>query len=67
MRAARRRHRKADPLASPAAVRSVCNALRGRMQDVIPPGEKELIRFLNAVRHVERRPATDTQRGRPPR
>jgi hypothetical protein len=66
MRAARRR-RKADPLASPAAVRSVCNALRGRMQDVIPPGEKELIRFLNAVRHVERRPATDTQRGRPPR
>lgn len=37
------------------------------MPDVIPPGEKELIRFLNAVRHVERRPATDTRRGRPSR
>ncbi len=67
MRAARRRHRKADPLASPAAVRSVCHALQGRMPDVIPPVEKELVRFLNAVRHVEGHPATDTPRGRPPR
>ena len=37
------------------------------MPDVIPSTEKELIRFLYAVRHVERRPSTDTPRGRPPR
>jgi hypothetical protein len=36
------------------------------MPDVIPSSEKKLIRFLYAVRHVERRPMTDTQRGRPP-
>jgi hypothetical protein len=35
------------------------------MLDVIPSSEKKLIRFLYAVRHVERRPATDTTRGRP--
>jgi hypothetical protein len=37
------------------------------MPDVIPSSEKQLIRFLYAVRHIERRPTTDTQRGRPPR
>ena len=67
MRAARRRHRKIDTLASPAAVRSVCLALRERMPETIPASEKHLIRFLNAVRHVERRPASDTKRGRPGR
>jgi hypothetical protein len=35
------------------------------MPDVIPSSEKRLLRFLYAVRHVERRPATDTRRGRP--
>ena len=65
MRAARRRPRTVDPLASPLAVRSVCHALRDRMPDVIPSHEKQLIRFLYAVRHVERRPTTDTLRGRP--
>lgn len=34
--------------------------------DVIPSSEKGLIRFLYAVRHIERRPTTDTRRGRPP-
>jgi hypothetical protein len=34
---------------------------------VIPNSEKQLFRFLYAVRYVERRPATDTLRGRPPR
>ena len=67
MRAGRRRGRTADPLASPPAVRSVCHALRDRMPDVIPASEKQLIRFLYAVRHVERRPATDSPRGRPSR
>jgi hypothetical protein len=37
------------------------------MPGVIPNSEKHLIRFLYAVRHVERRPATDTKRGRPSR
>jgi hypothetical protein len=37
------------------------------MPGVIPNSQKHLIRFLYAVRHVERRPATDTKRGRPSR
>jgi hypothetical protein len=37
------------------------------MPDVIPASESQLARFLFAVRHVERRPATDTKRGRPSR
>lgn len=67
MRAARRRRRTADPLASAAASLSVCYALRVRMPDVIPSAENELMRFFYVVRHVERRPVTDTPRGRPSR
>ncbi len=67
MRATRRRRREPDPLASPEAVRSVCRALREQMPEVIPSSEKHLLRFLYAVRHVERSPATDTKRGRPSR
>lgn len=67
MSATRRRRRTTDSLVSPQAVRSVCQLLRDRMPDVIPDCEKKLIRFLYAVRHVERRPATDTKRGRPSR
>lgn len=37
------------------------------MPDDIPASENQLSRFLFAVRHVERRPATDTKRGRPSR
>jgi hypothetical protein len=37
------------------------------LPDVIPLSEKHLIKMLNAVRNVERRPASDTQRGRPSR
>jgi hypothetical protein len=37
------------------------------MPDIIPASENQLARFLFAVRHVERRPATDTKRGRPSR
>jgi hypothetical protein len=37
------------------------------MPGVIPSAEKELIRFLYAVRHVERRQTTDPSRGRPSR
>lgn len=67
MRATRRRNRKPDPLASPIAVRDVCIRLRELMPDLIPSRERELMRFLHAVRHVERHPVSDTKRGRPPR
>ena len=67
MRATRRRRRTPDPLATPGAVRAVCRLLRERMPDTIPSSEKHLARFLFAVRHVERRPASDTNRGRPSR
>ena len=67
MRATRRRQRIPDSLATPEVVRAVCQNLRERMPDLIPSSEKHLLRFLYAVRHVERRPATDTKRGRPPR
>ena len=67
MRATRRRQRTPDPLARPEAVRAVCEELRSRMPGVIPNSERQIVRFLYAVRHVERRPATDTKRGRPSR
>lgn len=67
MRATRRRHRTPDPLATPTAVRALCEELRMRMPDVIPNSERQLVRFLYAIRHVERRTATDTKRGRPSR
>jgi len=37
------------------------------MPEINPFTEKQLLRFLYAVRHVERRPATSTLRGRPGR
>jgi hypothetical protein len=37
------------------------------MPDTIPSSEKHLVRFLFSVRHIERKPATDTKRGRPSR
>jgi hypothetical protein len=67
MRATRRRQRMPDPLARPEAIRAICEEIRSRMPGVIPNPERQLIRFLYAVRHVERRPATDTRRGRPSR
>jgi hypothetical protein len=67
MRATRRRQRMLDSFARPETVRVVCEELRSRMPGVIPNPERQLVKFLNAVRHVERRPASDTKRGRPPR
>jgi hypothetical protein len=67
MRATRRRNRTADPLATSVAVRAICEQLRQRLPNLIPASEKQLVRFLYAVRHVERQPATDTRRGRPGR
>lgn len=67
MRATRRRQRTSNPLASSAAVRAICASLRVRLPDIIPNSEKHLLLLLYAVRHIERRPATGTQRGRPSR
>ena len=65
MRATRRRQRKADPLASLEAVRSVVEKLRSALPDLIPQKNKDLVRLLRAARHAQRYPATDTRRGRP--
>lgn len=65
MRATRRRQRKADPLASPAAIRSVFEQLRSALPALIPQEDKELARLLRAARHAQRYTATDTRRGRP--
>jgi hypothetical protein len=67
LRATRRRQRKADPLASAQAVRSVIDQLRSALPEIIPHNDKELIRLLRATRHAQRYPATDTKRGRPGR
>lgn len=60
-----RRSRILDSLASPAAVRSICAALRAGLPDLIPSGEKHLSRLLYAAHHAQRRPAISTKRGRP--
>lgn len=67
MRARRRRTRRPDPLATPDGVRSICECLRQHCPALIPNSERQLVKLLEAVRHVERHPATDTRRGRPPR
>jgi hypothetical protein len=67
LKATRRRQRKADPLASIQAVRSIIEHLRSALPDIVPDKDKELIRLLRAARHAQRYPATDTKRGRPSR
>jgi hypothetical protein len=67
LRATYRRHRKADPLASIEAIHSVFVQLRSALPEIIPKRDKDFIRMLRAVRHVNRYPATDTKRGRPNR
>jgi hypothetical protein len=67
LRATYRRQRKVDPLASAEAVRSVIEQLRSALPDIIPKRDKDLVRMLRAVGHVNRYPATDTKRGRPSR
>ena len=67
MKVTRRRPRKADPLASPQAIRSIIEHLRSALPEIIPQKDKELIRLLRAARHAQRYPATDPKRGRPGR
>jgi hypothetical protein len=65
MRAARRRHRQHDSLATPAAVTSIFSQLRAALPEITPHRDKDLIRMLRAVRHIQRYSASDTRRGRP--
>lgn len=67
MRATRRRARTLSPFSSLDSVRSVCIELRERCPEIIPRSDKQLYLMLEAVRNVERRPASDTKRGRPAR
>ena len=67
MRAARRRTRRPDPLASHGAVRAVLSQLQERNELAASLSEKQLIKLLEAARHMERRPAADAVRGRPSR
>jgi len=67
VKATRRRTRSPSPFASADGVRSVCSELRVLCPEIIPQSEKGLLLMLEAVRNVERRPVTDTKRGRPSR
>lgn len=65
MRINRQRRRTPDPLAHPDTIRFMLARLRELFPGKLPEDEKRLLKMLNAVRHLERRPATDTRRGRP--
>jgi hypothetical protein len=67
MQASRRRTRRADPLASPEAVRNVIDSLRCQCPDVLPKSETQLIRMLESVRHYGRSTVGSGKRGRPRR
>jgi hypothetical protein len=64
MRIARRRVRHHDPLVSPSVVRLILTRLRESLPHLIPSNEKQIVKLLRAVRHIERYSATDTKRGR---
>jgi hypothetical protein len=67
VRAARRRTRRPDALASTEAVRGVLGGLRSLCAELLPANERQLVRMLESVRHYGRRPATGEGRGRPRR
>lgn len=67
MKTAKRRHRVFDPLATPSGVRAICEQLRKQCPALIPSSDKKFFSMLNAVRHIDRYPATNTRAGRPSR
>ncbi len=67
MKAARRRARRADPLASAEAVEAVLASLRSSLPDIIPRPRKDLASLLNSVRGLHTRQPTGSKRGRPAR
>jgi hypothetical protein len=54
----------ADPLASVEAIRTILEQLRTSLLEIIPKKDKDSVRMLRSVRHVNPYPATDTKRGR---
>ena len=67
MKTTRRRARSPSPISSPESVRDVLRQLRERCAGLVPASDKQLLQMLESVRNIERRPATDTKRGRPAR
>jgi hypothetical protein len=67
MRAARRRKRRRDTLASPEAVRRMLGQLHSRCPKILPDVESQVVKMLESVRHYEKRPNVDESRGRPRR
>ncbi len=61
----RRRKRVVDKLASVVAVRAVLESLRNSLPSIIPSKESDLIKMLQAVKHISRYSASETKRGRP--
>jgi hypothetical protein len=61
----KRRPRITAPIASPAGVRQVLDALRKISSVPIPATDRKVFTLLNAVRHVGRYKATDKPGGRP--
>lgn len=55
----------ADDLSSVAAVRSILETLHRSLPSIIPSKERDLIKMLQAVKHISRYSATNTKRGRP--
>jgi hypothetical protein len=64
MKAARRRTRHIDPLASRAAIRAVLKDLRAALPEIIPTSDKELLSLLRASLYLERHPEVRSRRGR---
>jgi hypothetical protein len=67
MRATRRRTRKPDPLANPAAVERILQLLCDRVPADIPSSAHALTQLLVAIRHRETYGGTQSRRGRPSR
>jgi hypothetical protein len=63
--AVRRRERSPGPLASVAEIRRIIDDLRGRCPDLVPASDRGLLRLMNAIRHIERRPTGVSKSGRP--
>ena len=68
MRATKRRTRRADPLASIAAIQGVLDQLCMVLPpELVPRQDRQLIKLLVAVRNLYLRPRVDSRRGRPGR
>ena len=67
MKATKRRTRRADPLASAAAIEAVLASLRSSLPELVPRSHKRLSSLLNSVRGLYMRQPSETGRGRPAR